>query len=145
MHKWPTSFQGADSVIIKRETGQLLLARKHNEPLWRFPGGFVDPHDESLESASIREKNEECSINLECSPPQYLFSFRVPDPRYKNSQDQIMSAVFLSFYLWGKEKAGDDIKYVQWFNKDYLRRNYHKTIMPVHVPLVKKLIDLGII
>lgn len=143
MHQWPTSFQATDSVIIHRETGRILLGKKHKEPMWRFPGGFVDPADNSLEAASKREKNEECNINLECSEPQYIGSLRVPDPRYINGPDRIMTAIFMSFYLFGNAKGGDDLKAVRWFTKDYIRRNYKKFMMPVHFPIVELLISKG--
>lgn len=143
MHVYPTSFQAVDNVIIKRETGQLLVGRKPKEPLWRFLGGFVDPKDNSLEKAAIRERIEEAGIDLEVSLPTYLCSFRVPDPRYQDGPDKIMSAIMVSFYLFGRAKAGDDIAEVRWMSKDYIRRYYKKAIMPVHHPLVERLITYG--
>lgn len=143
MHAWPTSFQAVDNFIIHREAGKVLLGKKHKEPHWRFPGGFVDPKDPNLETAAARERAEECGIDLECSKPEYLTSFRVPDPRYANSPDKIMSAIMKSYYLWGNPKAGDDIKSVRWFTKQYIVRNYKKMIMPCHHPLVQALLFYG--
>lgn len=143
MFIYPTSFQCTDSVIINKEGQMILLAKKDNEPLWRFPGGFVDPSDPSLEYASTREKSEECSIDLECSPPVYLGSFRVDDPRYRDSQDKIMSAVFVSNYIFGKPVAGDDIAYVEWFTMKYLRNNYQDIIMKCHLPIIEMLFREG--
>lgn len=143
MFIYPTSFQCTDIVIIDKEGQRILLAKKANEPLWRFPGGFVDPSDPSLEYASIREKNEECSIDLECSRPVYLGSFRVDDPRYKDSEDKIMSAVFVSEYIFGKPVAGDDIAHVNWFTIKYVCNNYQDMIMNCHLPIIEMLFREG--
>lgn len=143
MHKYPTSFQATDCFIVHREGGKILLGKKPSQKFWRFLGGFVDPSDVSLEAANARERQEEGGIDLECSRPEYLFSFRVNDPRYSDKPDKIMSAVFKSFYLWGAPKAGDDIGKVRWFSRDYIRRKYKKIIMPEHFPIVEKLIELG--
>jgi len=145
MHKFPTSFQTVDNVIIWREEARILLGRKLHEPKWRFPGGFVDPKDWSLESAAIRERTEEVGINLECTNPEYLFNFRVPDPRYENSPDKIMSAVFLSYMLYGFAEAGDDLALVRWYSIPYLKKNYQKIIMPCHLPIIRALINKKII
>lgn len=144
MHPYPTSFQAVDNVILWREAGKILLGKKKKEKGWRFPGGFVDPSDGDLERACARERQEECGIDMECSRPEYVASFRVQDPRYANSPDKIMSAIFKSYYLWGNPKAGDDIAKVRWFTKDYVRRNYRKMIEPCHHELVEILIGYGL-
>ena len=143
MHPFPTSFQAADNVVVWREAGKILLGKKKKEKGWRFPGGFMDPADESLEAGAARERQEECHVNMECSRPEYITSFRVPDPRYADSVDKIMSAVFKSYYLWGTPKAGDDLAKVKWFTKDYVRRNYKKMMEPCHHPLVELLVQHG--
>lgn len=149
MFQFPTSFQATDSVMIWREAGKLLLGRKHGKKLWRLPGGFVDPKDENLEQASQRERKEECGVGFDdddpclCSHPTYIGSCRVPDPRYANSPDKIMSAMFLSYYIQGTPKAGDDLATVKWFTKEYVRRNYSKMVEPVHHPLMALLINRG--
>ena len=153
MHKFPTSFQAVDNVIIWREASKILLGRKPNRVLWQFPGGFVDPSDQNLETAAERERKEECRIGFDditghafdciCSCPEYIGSFRVQDPRYMDSPDKIMSAIFLSFYITGTPEASDDLQEVRWFDKNYLRRYYVKTLAPIHYPIISLLIHKG--
>lgn len=145
MHRYPTSFQATDCVIIDTAKRTLLLGRKPKENKFRFVGGFVDPKDTSLEVANLRERIEEAGMNLECTPPSYLFSFRVDDPRYRDKSDKIMSAVFLYNYIFGFAKAGDDIGEVRWFNIDDVKENYKHIIMQEHHPLVEKLIEKSVI
>jgi ADP-ribose pyrophosphatase YjhB (NUDIX family) len=142
MHTYPTSFQATDTVVIDRLNSKILLGKKEKEPLWRFPGGFVDPNDGCLENAAIRELTEETNFikSWAGTDPKYLFSFRVPDPRYADGPDKILSAVFFSFFCDGKPKAGDDLGKLKWITKNYLRINYKKIIMPVHHMLVQQLI-----
>lgn len=145
MHPYPTSFQATDNVIIWREAGKILLGQKKNKKFWQFPGGFVDPKDSSLEEACMRKREEECANPLTsiCSRPEYLDSFRVDDPRYKDSPDKIMSAIFISYYISGKVVNGDDLVKVKWFTKDYLRRHYAKCLMPMHHPIIDALVRHG--
>jgi bifunctional NMN adenylyltransferase/nudix hydrolase len=146
---YPTSFQACDIVIYKRDTRQLLLGQKwadktRTKPKTerRFIGGFVDPADPSLEYAAMREKGEEAGINLEVTQPVYVGSFRVDDPRYRNSIHKIMSAVFYCEYMFGIPKAGDDIAAVEWIDIDEFRLNYDAKgyLAPEHIPLVQMLI-----
>lgn len=62
-------------VVLKAEdTGRVLMlqraAEESDDPnggLWEFPGGSVDPQDESPQAAAEREFAEECGVAL---PPQ---------------------------------------------------------------------------
>lgn len=149
---YPTSFQAVDIVIHNKRTNEILLGSKWQDKTRtapkkekRFVGGFVDPADPSLEYAAMREKSEEAGISLELSKPLYIGSFRVDDPRYRESIHKIMSAVFYCEYLFGFAKAGDDIAAVEWVSLDNFRINYSKPgyLAPEHLPLVEMLIKKG--
>ena len=58
-NSYPNVFQCVDMAIIKRDTNEILLGRKPDEDLFRFPGGHVDTSDQSLEAAAKREAHEE--------------------------------------------------------------------------------------
>jgi ADP-ribose pyrophosphatase YjhB (NUDIX family) len=143
MHPFPTSFQATDAVLMHREAGKLLLGRKKGQKQWQFLGGFVDPKDQSIEDACRRETLEEASQACVWSDPEYLGSFRVADPRYEDSVDKIMSAIFLRFYVSGEPKGCDDIVEVRWFTKDYVRRSFKTLIKPMHYPIVSLLRQKG--
>lgn len=122
------SFQAVDIIIVSRTLEgpqSMLLGRKKTDPSgqWRFPGGFVDPKDTSLEVAAYREAQEEIgevelggSSNLE-----YLGSLRVDDWRYKKERNTIMTAVYLANYQYGNVKASDDLAVIKWFELEKVR------------------------
>jgi bifunctional NMN adenylyltransferase/nudix hydrolase len=141
---YDTSFQATDAVIRNAQNDMFLLG-KRDKGLWRFIGGFVDPKDASLEDSAKRERIEEAGINLECDNPKYLFSFRVNDPRYRESRHKIMSAVFLHDYIFGFARAGDDIKHVEWFAAYLIRANYKDLIVETHWPIVEKMMELHLL
>ncbi len=144
MHKYPTSFQTTDAFIIDAANNRILLGQKPNKTTWCLPGGFVDPlKDRSLEQANARERREECGINLECDTPKYLFSLQVDDERYRNSEDKIMTAVFLNTYIFGNPVAGDDLNKLQWWPIDTIVNNYKTLVSKTHGPIIEKLITLG--
>jgi bifunctional NMN adenylyltransferase/nudix hydrolase len=142
---YPTSFQTTDAFIFNRVTRGMLLGRKKGADKWRFIGGFVDPKDVSLEAAAQRERIEEAGKNLECAFPEYIFSFRVDDPRYKDSPHKILTAVFAHEYIFGYAQAGDDIEQVDWFDFSYIRGSYKKIVVKTHWPIVESLIKHGLI
>jgi ADP-ribose pyrophosphatase YjhB (NUDIX family) len=144
---YPTSFQTTDCVIRNPENNQFLFGRKKkNNGKWRFLGGFVDVKDLSLEAASKRERIEEGGLDLECVEPKYLFSVRIDDPRYRESEHKILTAVFLHDYLFGFAKGGDDIDDgVEWFRDYEIRASYKDFIVDTHWPIVEKLIEMRII
>jgi len=150
---YPVSYQAVDIVVIRKETNEILLGRKWANRKARIPkaelrflGGFVDPSDPSLEFAARRELREEAGVNLEVSDPVYIGSFRVDDPRYKDKTDKIMSAVFLTQFVYGFAKGGDDIAETVWAKIPSFKANYHiLSFAPEHKPLVEMLIEKKII
>jgi bifunctional NMN adenylyltransferase/nudix hydrolase len=145
MIKYPTSFQTTDILVINRLKNEVLLGRKPAEDKFRLIGGFVDPVDLSLEDAASRELREEAGINLEVGTPKYQFSYRVDDKRYRDSQDKILTAVFTCDYLFGFATASDDICEVKWISELELTQKYPSLIVETHQPLIRKLIENGVI
>lgn len=127
--KYPVSFQCVDMAVVGPE-GWVLCAKKSNDAGFRFPGGFVDPTDPSLEHAALREIREETGI--EPGTPTYIGSFRIADYRYRKAEDSIMTALFLIPYLFGAPIAGDDIAEVSWQRLDDETR---ARMLPHYVPL----------
>ena len=138
---YPNAFQCVDIAIIK-ENKQILLCRKPDETLFRFPGGHVDPSDESLESAAKREAVEECG-DIELSKPKYITSMKVDDWRYRNSKNKIITALFKCDFIYGNPTANDDIEEVKWFdiNELYKEGNIIKNIVPEHRHLMIELMS----
>lgn len=132
--RYPTSYQVVDVGVVKVTERQILLGRKDGEEKdsWRLPGGFVNPNDENLETAAARELAEEVP-GLISHGFTYLSSCRINDYRYRNEQDKIMTALFLTHYLSGEAGAGDDLVDVRWFSFEEAQ----KRVIKDHQILVK--------
>lgn len=136
--RFPISFQTVDIAVTTVDAyGQTCLAmgKKSGESLWRFPGGFVDPSDDSLEAAARRELREEMSISLEVGPVQYIGSARIDDFRYRSSTDKILTSVFLTRYVFGSMKASDDLAEADWVPIGHLISG--GLLNPVHAPVLE--------
>jgi len=103
-----------DIAVLKEGDTQVLLGKKHNAPEWRFPGGFTDPTDDNYETAARRELQEECG-DLEINAMQYVGSAKIDDWRYRSEEDKIMTLFFKTQWVFGHEKANDDLKELGWF------------------------------
>lgn len=145
--RWPIAYHTVDIAVVKKSGGDymLLLGQKHNQTVdnWRLPGGFTDPKlDISTEAAAIRELKEETNLTLNITVKDYAGSLRVDDPRYRDSEDKIISSLFIHFVEDGQEStidllAGDDLKEVRWL---LINENLRSLTNPIHLPFVEEVI-----
>ncbi len=127
-------------VAVFSNSDHLLLCRKPNEELLRFPGGFVDPSDSSYEAAAQRELLEETNIFAIITSSNYVLSTRVPDPRYQGTRDCITTTlfrVFIDVEAVAKASAKDDIAELVWVNPSVTPP---EMIMSVHREMYLKLL-----
>lgn len=138
--EYPIAFHTVDIAIIKNENGKkmVLLGQKPNEvntDFWRFPGGFVDPTDDSAEESAKREVSEETNLDININDLIYVCSKKIDDPRYRSSVNKIITTMYMCKYTGGTPKASDDLKGVQWFE---LNNTLYNSINPIH----RQLLDL---
>lgn len=124
----------------------VLMGRKGEK--FTFIGGFVDPSDEDLEAAALREVQEETGWDLSQLDFSYIFSMKVPDLRYKGTKDGIMTTLFECSIPSDDEELPDlpDMskipdKEFQEFKWIPCIKDSIKLISPVHISLFKKYIE----
>ena len=117
----------------------VLLGRKKGDDGYRFPGGFVNVGDLSLEGAARRECHEETGVFPETV--EYLGSFPVADSRM-GPRDGMMSAFFLGHVMsgGGRVEAKDDLDEALWVPVEKLREyGWYKNHVPMFEALCTKL------
>ena len=111
-NRYPTVYSTADCAVFESaELEHIYLARKPNEKLLRFVGGFADPKDDSFEETALREAKEE--TGLDCDIIQYVCSRKIDDWRYRNEQDKIITHLFAMTKKGGRANATDDVAELQ--------------------------------
>lgn len=143
-NRYPNLLQCVDIAPIDSKNKKLLLCKKPNENKLRFIGGFVDPSDNSLESAIRREFREEAGPHIEIESLTYIASLKVDDWRYKSEIEKIMTVLFMGNCIWGigKEKPGDDIEKLEWIDIKLLDNKYiQNNIVDEHKSLITLLMN----
>lgn len=92
---------------------KILLIKRKNDPFkekWALPGGFIEDGEE-LETAAIRELEEETGVKVTAMEQVRAFGTPERDPRGRT-----ISIAFLSrIYCEEELKAGDDAAEARWF------------------------------
>lgn len=86
----------------------VLIERKNPPYGWALPGGFVD-YGESVESAAIREAQEETCLSVDL-----LEQFHVYSSPKRDSRQHTLSIVFIAKGV-GEPKAADDAQTLKLF------------------------------
>jgi 8-oxo-dGTP diphosphatase len=102
-------------IIIRYESGIVLIERKNPPPGWALPGGFVDV-GESVEAAAVREAKEETSLDVVLTEQFRAYSNPARDLRFHT-----VSVVFIGDGK-GILAARDDARKAQVFQKGRLPR-----------------------
>lgn len=138
-HTFPGVKMAVDVALVRGDLHEVLLGRKPGNTLWQFPGGFVDPKDESLEAAAERELAEETAIVA--GKMRYLGSIKVDDWRLRSEPEYgITTALFVATAYNHSDvaRADDDLEEVKWFNL-FLENDPTAVITPTHELLYRML------
>jgi len=143
--KPPVTYPTIDVVPINHKN-EILLAKKPDEDLLRFVGGFVDTGDSSYETTGKREFLEETGGVID--DLRYVTSGRVDDWRYRNEKDGIMTILFAATFVQGPSQANDDIESLTWVPiSQLLKANVNGVlkdmIMPEHLPFMERFLEVG--
>lgn len=112
-NRYPTSFATVD-VCIWDYDGHLLLGRKKGAHAWCLVGGFVDPEDDSYETAAEREAFEETGLKVGLLT--YVKSANVDDWRYRKGPDKIKTILYNAGAVDPDvARADDDLETIAWF------------------------------
>jgi 8-oxo-dGTP diphosphatase len=116
-YSYPRPAVTVDAILISKQNSVLLIERGR-EPFkgkWALPGGFIDM-DEPLETACMRELEEETGIRISELKQFKAFGAVDRDPRHRT--------ISVIFYAFTEDKiialAGDDAAKAQWFPLDQL-------------------------
>lgn len=134
-NQFPTVHPTVDFAIINFAKEEVLLARKPNEQLIRFPGGFAETTTATYEEDVLREAREETGLVFD-SAPIYIGSQLIDDWRYRSEANKIKTLMFVLSYNGGDPKADDDIADVRWVKIANLSQ---EDFVHTHKPLWKML------
>lgn len=131
--QFPHAYGTVDVAIVRDGAGgpEVLLIKRADTKEWAFPGGFVDPTDDTVEFAGRREVFEELGLTCE-GKMVYAGTAKITDWRYRRCRDQIMTTFFVTPYSFGNPSPNpDEVDEAKWFPCDYAT----PPVCETHVPL----------
>ncbi len=135
-NQYPACHPTVDIAIIKGD--KILLAKRDSEPLYRLPGGFVEP-GETFETAALREAKEETGLDVDT--PKYIESFVVDDWRYRSEVNKITTSLFTADYLEGTPQPMDDVDELRFFDLN-LNLLHDGLVVDEHRLLIEALLEV---
>lgn len=137
--QYPHAYATVDVALVKRP--HVFLIRRADTGQWAFPGGFVDPKDESLEKAAARELYEETGLAADCGCKlEYVTSLRVNDWRYRGRRDKIMTTLFVGWYNVGMPVLNpSEAQDYRWATLEEATEIIHDTHQPLLYALHERL------
>jgi bifunctional NMN adenylyltransferase/nudix hydrolase len=141
-NQYPKVHPCVDIAVMDEKEERVLMAKRPYEDNWRFIGGFSKPTDTSYEHTARRKISEDAGSNLSITNLTYIGSIQVPDWRYQNEEDKIMSVLFKTTKGWGRIEPSDDVSELKFFNTEDLNEdmmvNEHKILMTMFLEDLKK-------
>lgn len=118
-NRYPIVYPTVDIAVLRQDNGndpkvEILLGYKKKHDQWFLPGGFVDKKDNSILEAAGRELKEEVP-GLNHHGLKFLSTHKVEDWRYQNTNDSIMTSLFVTWKMSGNDDPGDDLDGTGWF------------------------------
>ncbi|MDQ3328774.1 MAG: NUDIX hydrolase [Chloroflexota bacterium] len=109
----------AVGVVVVRDDGRILLARRSNPPLqglWSLPGGALEM-GETITACARREVLEECGVD--CTPTEIYHAF---DSIHRDAEGRVqyhyLIVDVLARWTSGEVHAGTDASEAGWFTLD---------------------------
>jgi ADP-ribose pyrophosphatase YjhB (NUDIX family) len=107
------------SVVIKKGSDVLLIKRADDEEVfpgyWGIPGGTVEPTDQTLEGALVRECREEVGVEI---ADIKLVSNNIND---KGEKGGALYLVYSATHASGEPKPLDGTAAVEWLDIERIR------------------------
>lgn len=118
-NRHPAVYQTVDIALVRKGPAcpEVALVSQAVDPegLMQFPGGFVDPADESLEHAAVRELREETGACPGVNALTYIGSRRQDAWRYRNEIDVVHTTFFEAAANGSSQLTpGDDAVEAEW-------------------------------
>lgn len=108
----------AIAMLLVEKDGKFLLVKRTKKPFtgyWAFPGGHVDEGETPYEAAT-RELKEETGLEADIEEHEVHYSEQEADVAHRH-----LSHVFRARIKGGQERAGDDVKEMEWFTLEEIK------------------------
>ena len=136
-HRPDFIYSASDLVIEDPITGNVLVIGKRiHEGLFSFMGGHAMKTDRNGAETVVRERTEEIR-GIEIGEARYIGNATIHDPRYRGTDDDVMSTLYHANYLGGTPEPDDDADSVHWIKP----LDFDEALVPWHRPLGRLFVE----